>query len=639
MKSAGSVLLEARRGLWHLRNGGLRELRIFRARQKVEAGITLFGNVAGAQGGWTGHGKKRALQFSPFTPVNREPRRNDLTVAVILDDFSALAFAYEWKTIVLRKDSWRTQLSEVDVDFLFVESAWSGNNGQWKYQLTGASRLKPEFIELMAWCRQNSIPSVFWNKEDPPHYDDFLAAAREFDVVFTSDSNKIPRYQEDLGHSRVGVLPFAAQPAVHNPVRPQFGWRERDVAFAGMYFAHKYPERREQMDILLGGAADAGRRMTIGLEIFSRQLGGDERYQFPPGLREHVVGSLSYSQVLTAYKAYKVFLNVNSVVDSPSMCARRIFEITAAGSSVVSTPSAAISSFFTTDELATVESRESAASMSRALVRSPELADRMIHKAQRKIWSTHTYAHRAESVVAAITPEREVPVRRSSISALASTIRPHQVEHIFRTIGSQIGVSCELVLLTHGFELDVAEVRVLSERYSVENFTLLSATEDISLGACLNRCAQAAGGEVVTKMDDDDYYAPHYLGDQLDALSYSAADVVGKHAHYMYLADRDATLLRFPEQEHRFTRRVMGPTLLARKTVFLEHPFEDRARGEDTAFLESVNASGGAVYSADRFNYVQNRHGGGHTWEVKETDLLASADVHFFGKPHHHVTI
>ena len=62
---------------------------------------------------------------------------------------------------------------------------------------------------------------------------------------------------------------------------------------------------------------------------------------FPATLAERVVGSLPYRNLLTAYKNYKVFLNVNSVVDSPSMCARRIFEITAAGTPVISTPSEA----------------------------------------------------------------------------------------------------------------------------------------------------------------------------------------------------------------------------------------------------------------------------------------------------------
>src|SRR5690625_7683303 len=82
------------------------------------------------------------------------------------------------------------------------------------------------------------------------------------------------------------------------------------------------------------------------LEIFSRFLGDDERYQFPGELADRVVGSLPYDRMLTAYKAYKVFLNVNSVVTSPSMCARRIFEITASGTPVGSAPSPAIGEFF-----------------------------------------------------------------------------------------------------------------------------------------------------------------------------------------------------------------------------------------------------------------------------------------------------
>ncbi|MGO1258839.1 MAG: glycosyltransferase family protein, partial [Brachybacterium sp.] len=151
-----------------------------------------------------------------------------------------------------------------------------------------------------------------------------------------------------------------------------------------MYFAHKFPERREQMDLLLGGALDASRTMETGLEIFSRFLGDDERYQFPGELGERVVGSLSYERMLTAYQAYKVFLNVNSVNSSPSMCARRIFEITASGTPVVSTPAPAIAEFFAADEVPVATDREDAAHVVRALVRSPELRDRTVHLAQRR---------------------------------------------------------------------------------------------------------------------------------------------------------------------------------------------------------------------------------------------------------------
>ena len=255
------------------------------------------------------------------------------------------------------------------------------------------------------------------------------------------------------------MLPFAAQSAVHNPIRPQHGHQERDVAFAGMYFAHKFPERREQMDLLLGGALDASARMEKGLEIFSRFLGDDERYQFPGELAERVVGSLSYDRMLTAYKAYKVFLNVNSVVTSPSMCARRIFEITASGTPVVSAPSPAIEQFFTADEVPQAASREDAAHLVRALVRSPELRDRTVHLAQRRIWHEHTYTHRARQVLDAVDLGEKAGAAGlaggaglPAVSVLAATNRPEQLDHLVAQVAQQAGVERQLLLITHGFE-------------------------------------------------------------------------------------------------------------------------------------------------------------------------------------------
>ncbi|RAF22332.1 glycosyltransferase, partial [Burkholderia multivorans] len=117
-------------------------------------------------------------------------------------------------------------------------------------------------------------------------------------VVLTTDSRLLPDYRLALGHNRVGVLPFAAQPAIHSPARPAKNFAVRDIAFAGMYFAHKFPERREQMDLLLGAAANVSGRMEHGLEIFSRFLGDDEKYQFPGELGKRVVGSLPYPNLL-----------------------------------------------------------------------------------------------------------------------------------------------------------------------------------------------------------------------------------------------------------------------------------------------------------------------------------------------------
>ena len=275
----------------------------------------------------------------------------------------------------------------------------------------------------------------------------------------------LPRYREDLGHNRISVLPFAAQPRIHNPARPRHGWHAREIAFAGMYFAHKYEDRRRQMDYLLGAAVEALAGKRPGFEIFSRQLGGEPQYQFPGILKKHVVGSLSYKQMLTAYKAYKVFLNVNSVTDSPSMCARRIFEITAAGSCVVSTPSAAIAEFFPDKEIPTADNREDATHLLRALTANPDYAQRLVHKAQRRIWNGHTFSHRAQTIAAAARPELVARGPSAQVSVLVSSFRPQQLEHVIAGVAAQQGVDVQLVYLAHGCRAAASRHKFLSSRF------------------------------------------------------------------------------------------------------------------------------------------------------------------------------
>jgi hypothetical protein len=629
---------DLRKAIWHLRHGGAGQLRDWYRRHSY-----VHRTVGYRGGGNSEVEKKLKVAFPSVSTVVDRSTSTPLKVAVILDDFSARAWEPEWDCTFIKPSTWQHELDSNIYDLLFVESAWAGNSKTWQYHLTGPTAPRPAFVEMVRTFRAKGIPAVFWNKEDPPHFDDFIDTAKLFDFVFTSDERMIPRYVEVLGHDRVATLSFAAQPVFHNPVRPVAQSR-RDVAFAGMYFAHKFPERREQMEIVLGGAVDVAPKFHHGLDIFSRQHGGEEKYQFPAPFESHVVGSLPYDQMLTAYKYYSVFLNVNSVVDSPSMCARRIFEITAAGSAVVSAPSAAIRNFFEPSEVIEAHSREDAAHAIRSIVRSPELRDRMVHLGQRRIWSEHTYAHRAKKVTdfvglvdATSGPLSMVNVPR--VSTIVSTIRPQQLDHILQTIGSQRNVEVQLVLVNHGFAVDPGILANKAKAAGVRDLEVLELSRERTLGECLNTAVSRCEGDFITKMDDDDLYGEHYLYDQVAALRYSGASVVGKQAHYMYLADSDATLLRFAEREHRFTDLVMGPTMLGHAAVFRENPFQARSRGEDTNFLRDVVNSGGTVYSADRFNFVQMRgkDGKSHTWDVSDAELTSTGDVQWFGRNDTHV--
>ena len=581
---------------------------------------------------------KRTATFDPLAvtaqgKTNRTSPFKGLRVGVIMDEFSLLAWGEEF-TIVPILPGEESKLQSLELDLFLVESAWDGNGGAWKYQLTGGSAPSTALSVIVEQCKQLGIPTAFWNKEDPPHFEDFLDTARLFDFVFTSDVNLVGAYKQALGHDRVWPLSFAAQPAIHNPIRTDMpNYQKGDVAFAGMYFAHKYPERREQMEMLLGGAMDASGHLEDGLRIFSRFEGKDERYLFPQPFSQRVVGSLPYEKMIAAYKNFKVFLNVNSVVDSPSMCSRRVFELLASGTPVVSTWSKALEETFPSTELVLVDSREEATLSIRALGNSPELRDRLVHRAQRRIWESHTYTTRAMEILERVSPsEFEGLKAKPKVSVICSTVREGQLKHVFEQVGRQSGVDVELILVLHGIQVGDKEIANFAEESKVHQYRVLREEQSSSLGECLNAGIAASSGDFIAKFDDDDFYFASYLLDMYNSWSFSGADLVGKQANYAFLGSEDLLIVRRPEREHRWTNFVAGPTFFGPRSTFAKNKFEARSRGEDTAFIRSLLRKGGKIYSTDRFNFVQMRNAGQHTWEVSNASFLANGQVVGIGR-------
>ena len=272
------------------------------------------------------------IKAAPLAPTS--PRR-DLEVATILDPFSAFGFAPEFRTRPLSALTWRETLERAHPDLLLVESAYRGHDGSWSTRIARLGSPSPFLVDLVGWFRSQGIPTVFWNKEDPVNFDWFIESAGLFDFVFTVDGDQTERYRRILGHDRVQLLQFFAQPSIHFPAASQE--RTGSVAFAGSYYAAKHPERRQQIDTVVDPARQ------FGLHIFDRHgTSPDGRFAWPSRYQSHIVGSLDYLDTVEAYRRYKVFLNVNTVVASPTMCARRVFELAACGTPMVSGSSAAL---------------------------------------------------------------------------------------------------------------------------------------------------------------------------------------------------------------------------------------------------------------------------------------------------------
>lgn len=315
-----------------------------------------------------------------------------VAVASILDEFSHQCFQFELQLWPIHPGQGDLDVTLIRPGMLLVESAWNGNRGLWRDMITSKTGPKPSLVRLIRVCRELGIPTVFWNKEDPPHFQDFLATAKHFDYVLTTDADMIPRYREACPNASVELLRFAASETLHNPSRvSQF--RQGEIAFAGQFFTHKFPERREQMEILFEAAT------KFNFSIFSRVLGGDRRYQFPERYDQFVRGSLAYSEMVNEYKRHKIFLNVNSVVTSKTMCARRIFELTASKTAVVGMHSEAIRSVYNEDEVVTVRDSKEASECFERMLSDDAYRREVVQKAWRKTLSAHTYRHRTQALM------------------------------------------------------------------------------------------------------------------------------------------------------------------------------------------------------------------------------------------------
>ena len=555
-------------------------------------------------------------ELPPYPVPAVRPGRGPV-IATILDPFSEYCWRYEAQLVPITQRSWRAQIDAARPDLLWVESAWEGSGGDWRMLVSRyPEQALAELSRLVAYCKARGIPTVFWNKDDPPNFERFIAMAELFEVVFTTDANCIPAYRERCGHDRVYALPFAAQPALHNPMRP-LGAPQYEICFAGTWFAEKYPGRSEALRALLDPALERG------LRIYDRHAAeGKEKFQFPERYRAAIQGALDYDRMLTAYRVYRVFLSVNSVPDSPTMFSRRVLEALACGTPVVSSPSVGMEAMLG-DAVRVARSPEDTACALDALLDDEEARQRRAHLGYRLVHREHTCAQRLRTMFETIgrpLPDAEDWPR---VTALLCTNRPHFLEGALENYRKQTYPNRELILVLNDnrFQRGAAEAMVAD----LPQARVMQLDESLTLGQCLNAAVEQASGAYLAKMDDDDLYGAEYLWDLMLAARFSGADITGKGVYHVYMTGPRLMGLRTVSREHALVARgLAGGTLLARRAVFDTVRFQSVPQGTDTRFLYDCEAEGFRFYSSDRFNYVMVRQSDPnlHTWPASERELL-----------------
>lgn len=458
-------------------------------------------------------------------------------VMSVMDEFSRACFAPHADLIEPRPDNWEGLLERFQPQFLFVESSWKGNFGTWQYRVGNyAHPPGNELLEMVSEFKKRGVPTVFWNKEDPVHFNDFVSKAIHFDHVLTTAEEALPKYRERTA-AKLGVLQFAAEESIHNPVGG--GERNSKVCFAGSFYANRFPERRDDQLMLL----DAAR--AYDFDIFDRNHKpgvASNDFSFPERFARNIRGSLPYSAVNEVYRKYRVFLNVNSVIDSPTMFSRRVFELLACGTPVISTWSEGTEATFGNDLIWHVRSAGEAEEALSVLMRDDREWTSRSLRGIREVFAKHTYENRFAQVCESIGIERAA-AKHSEILVLAHAESALCVELIVDAFQRQVlaaGWSKRLIVLCKGdFEVrsgaDAAgdDIQVVRSEKSIGEFvsTMGSGVSDAAI-------AVLEAGAV---------YGCYYLQDLVNALRYSGATVVGRSrdssSQYVYDVSLDPASL------------------------------------------------------------------------------------------------
>lgn len=546
----------------------------------------------------------------------------DFKAVSIMDEISEECWKYEFKSFRIDRKNYKHQIDHSTATFAFLESCWKGNDGAWEYAFTspGLKHANAQaLLDLIPRLKKRKIPVVFWNKEDPMHYDRYLPIAKQANIIFTTDSNKVPDYQRDVPGADVYAVPFAAQQKICNP-SDRFRKTPESVCFAGSYYSEGHDERKRQMHALLPSIIEFNGAIY---DRFSKL--GNDRYKFPDQFQPFIRDAVPFNEVVKLYKQFKVFLNVNTIIDSPTMMSRRVYELLACGTPVVSTPSKAIEEQFPGIVHIAKDAQE-ANKIIKKLLTDGHYWEKTSHLGYREVMTKHTYTHRLQSIKQALG--YECGDSESLVSIITCTCRPNMIDRIVENMTRQNYPNCELILMLQDFSESQRNELLNKLKSKPSNLkrieVIVNDSQDITLGERFNHAATHAKGEYIAKMDDDDFYFEYYLSDMLIPFTFGDYGMVGKKELFMYLSGSNKLIKRFPGMKHRVVDFVAGPTFVVKKKVFDQIKFESRNTGEDSTFIKNIQAAGHKIYAADPFNFIQFRADPSkHTWGVKDDELLA----------------
>lgn len=273
-----------------------------------------------------------------------------LTIAIVCDEMTFKGFEQECNCVFVTPSNWMSIFREIKPDLFFCESAWSGidrypNCWRGKIYKSGKARFenRKDLKNILDFCRKSHIPTVFWNKEDPTYFGDkdhdFVDTALLFDYIYTTAEECIDKYKE-LGHTQVKKLMFGFSPKLFNPLNRNV--KLGNAVFAGSWYqnqSQRCMDMREIFDIVINSG--------LSLKIYDRHWNSENPInEYPEQYKKYLHQGVSFEELNEVLKTAQFGININTVKDSRTMFARRVFEMMASNLMIISNESSGLKEMF-----------------------------------------------------------------------------------------------------------------------------------------------------------------------------------------------------------------------------------------------------------------------------------------------------
>ena len=291
----------------------------------------------------------------------------------------------------------------------------------------------PDFLyqELYKRYKNIKVKKIFWNIEDPNHFNTLARQAATADFIFTTAAELARDYVSIFPTGKVvDVLTWACDPEIHFPRLDDMELKDRefDIVFVGNRYPDQWARMLAEKAVLLPALA-WGRAHNKKMGVWGIGDGSRHSWRYVPAVWIDECGNAPYGpsdtdcrdrlksysgiyQEFTGasvapeiYRRSRVVLAMNEQITSPTMTSMRTYEACACGNIVLSHASPATESIFGGLVYQSATPQETAECLEEIFSEDPVCSDSLIvaQKAAIEMIEHHTYAHRLRKIIETVT--------------------------------------------------------------------------------------------------------------------------------------------------------------------------------------------------------------------------------------------